>query len=110
MANSVLVFITNCPDSGREAEFNNWYTNIHIPDILQLPGFKSAARYQIAASPEAPHGKYLAIYEIEGDIMKAMAEVDKARPQWVAQGHMFDGTEVFYAAPYRPITERITPR
>ena len=106
-ANNVLVFLTNCPDASREEEFNNWYNNVHFKDILKLPGFKGATRYRIAAPPEAPHAKYLAVYEIEGDIGKAMAELDKARPQWAAAGRMFDGTQVFYAAPYQAITEFI---
>ena len=67
-ANNVLVFLTNCPDASREEEFNNWYNNVHFKDILKLPGFKGATRYRIAAPPEAPHAKYLAVYEIEGDI------------------------------------------
>lgn len=104
-ANNVLVFITNCPDASREEEFNNWYNNIHFKDILKLPGFKGATRYRIAHAPEAPHGKYLALYEIEGDILKAVAEVQKSIPEWAAAGRMFDGSEVFYSAPYEAITE-----
>ena len=34
----LLVAETNCSIPAREEEFNNWYNNIHTPDILDHPG------------------------------------------------------------------------
>ncbi len=30
---------TNCLDASREKEFNEWYDNIHLPDVFEVPGF-----------------------------------------------------------------------
>jgi hypothetical protein len=51
---------------GREAEFNDWYSNVHIPDLLTIPGLRAAQRFVVATdclSGGSP--KYLAIYEVE---------------------------------------------
>ena len=58
-------------DPTREAQFNEWYDRIDIPDVLEVPGYWRARRGQTvpeatstgAASPgEAGH--YLALYNI----------------------------------------------
>ena len=46
-----------------EADFNEWYSEVHLPDLLRVPGFHSARRYvKREGSP-----KYVAVYEIESD-------------------------------------------
>ncbi len=45
----------------KEDEFNEWYNNKHIPEILAVKGFVSGKRYKtLKGSP-----KYLAVYEFE---------------------------------------------
>ena len=64
----VLLIGTNCSDVSKEKEFNDWYDNIHLSDILETPGFTAAVRYE-NASPAEGEAKYLAAYHIEtGDI------------------------------------------
>jgi len=36
----------NCRDTAREKELNDWYDTIHLPDILETPGFVRATRYE----------------------------------------------------------------
>lgn len=68
MARHVLLALTNAAD-GREDEFNDWYDNRHLGDVLQVPGFVSAQRFKLSGAQrmDAPPYKYLAIYEIETD-------------------------------------------
>ena len=48
-------------DTEHDADFNAWYNQEHVPDLLSLPGFLSGARYEAAkAGP-----RYLACYELE---------------------------------------------
>lgn len=47
-------------DPRHEDEFNAWYNTEHLPELLSLPGFLSAARYE--ATKGGP--KYLAVYEL----------------------------------------------
>lgn len=57
---------TVCTDPAKEKEFQEWYDNIHVPDLLQAPGFVRATRY--ANNELVPgEGKYLAVYEVESD-------------------------------------------
>jgi hypothetical protein len=60
MTNAVLITQMNIPVE-IEAEFNDWYTNEHVAERVDLPGFKSAFRFMaVDASP-----KYFAYYETE---------------------------------------------
>ncbi len=47
----------------REAEFNEWYNHIHIPDVFTFGGVVSARRYK-AFLPE-DRFDYAAVYEFE---------------------------------------------
>jgi len=78
---------TNCVDASREKEFNDWYTNIHLPDVLDTPGFTAARRYEAKEFRDG-RGKYLAVYEIEtDDIDRTMAVRLEKRKREVEQGH-----------------------
>src|SRR5678815_3844677 len=35
------------PVEGREAEFNDWYTGRHLPDVLAVPGFVGGQRFKV---------------------------------------------------------------
>lgn len=61
MAEAVLITQMDIP-AETEAEFNDWYTNEHVAERVDLPGFKSAYRFEaIDAAP-----KYFAYYETDG--------------------------------------------
>ncbi len=56
----------------REAEFNHWYDDIDIPDVLKVPGYKRARRGVrqtvtgfSTPNQEAAEGRYVALYDIE---------------------------------------------
>ena len=75
-----------CTDPSREDEFNDFYNNVHLPDILKTPGFLAARRY-VTEKPRNGRGKYLAIYDIEtDDIDKTMATRRQRREQEKEQG------------------------
>lgn len=44
-----------------EKEWNQWYDQVHLPEILRVPGFLSGRRYR--AVEGAP--KYMTLYELE---------------------------------------------
>lgn len=48
-------------DPEKEDEFNDWYNKVHIPGIVNCPGFISGRRYRsVRGEP-----RYMALYEIE---------------------------------------------
>jgi hypothetical protein len=65
-----LLFAFTDPVEGREDDFNAWYDETHVADVLKVPGIVSAQRYALAPGARSTH-RYLAVYEIEGDPMAA---------------------------------------
>jgi hypothetical protein len=66
---AMLVFANPIP--GKEAEFNGWYSNTHMGDLVQLQGWMGAQRFRIVTNvqprPSAAgyaHG-YLIIWDLE---------------------------------------------
>ncbi len=86
MAKWLLVVETNCADAQHEAEFNEWYDKIHLPHVLETPGFVRATRYE-NTEPTEGMGKFLAIYEIEtNDLDQAMKALEVSMDKERAKG------------------------
>jgi len=66
---------------GRQAELAEWYDTRHIPDLLRVPGFRSAERITLRtmkSPPGTPTWDFLILYELEGDDPSAaLAEAGK---------------------------------
>ena len=77
MARYVFTVFSNAT-AGQEQEYNRWYNEQHVPDVLKVPGFVAAERFKLAQSdPNAP-APYLAIYEIEtNDVQKTLAQLNE---------------------------------
>lgn len=71
MGNYVLTVYSN-PVEGREDEYNDWYNNQHLKDVLAQPGYMTAQRYKLTghkldeAMPDIAH-QYVAFYFMETD-------------------------------------------
>ncbi len=83
--NGVMAVFTNCSDPSREEEFNFWYNDIHLSDILSTGGFHTDYRYE-DISPQTDRGKYLALYESEIDPLMAEEMMDAQR-EWFVQNN-----------------------
>lgn len=100
----LLTVESNCSDSSREREFNHWYDNIHLPDILETPGIVRAARYE-NTKPGEGQGKLLAVYEIESDdIDGTMAAFGDQLGKTAAQGRLSELVMAVGGGVYRQIT------
>ena len=107
MAKWLLVVNTNCTDPSREKEFNDWYNTIHLPDILEVPGFIKATRY-VNDKPGEGMGKFLATYEIEtDDIDKTMAVMREHLDKKREQGRMSNLSVIVSLAVYRQISSLV---
>ncbi len=99
----ILMVMLNCEDPAKEQEFNKWYADVHIPDILSTGAFHTAYRYE-SLDPDTSNGKYLAIYETDySDPSKAGDELIKQRPDWEQRGRLLSGTELVLRATARRI-------
>lgn len=48
MARHVQIVLSNPVSADRDREFNDWYSQQHIPDLMRLPGFMAAQRYRLS--------------------------------------------------------------
>ena len=56
-----------------EDEFNRWYNQEHVPNLLGVPGVRSGRRYAVKEVKE-DQPKYKSIYELEcEEVMKTEA-------------------------------------
>jgi len=79
-ANGLLAVWTDITPEA-EREFNEWYNQEHIPQLLEVPGFLSGRRYQsVEGDP-----KYLALYELtDVSVLKgdAFRQVRESPTEW----------------------------
>ncbi len=95
---------SNCADPSREAEFNKWYDEVHLPDILETSGFVRASRYE-NTNPDDAHGKFLAVYEIEtDDLTSTLVTFTENVNSRTTQGRMSDLVVAVGGGLYRQIT------
>ena len=63
----------------KEADFNKWYQEEHLQELMGVPGILNAARYE--ASRSGP--KHLAVYELESvDVVNTDAFKNRPRTEW----------------------------
>ncbi len=99
----LLTVEANCCDPSREEEFNKWYNTIHLPDIMETPGFVRAIRYENTNPPEG-QGKYIALYEIEtDDLASTLAQFDEIVNARAKEGRMSDLVRAVGGGLYRQV-------
>ena len=77
-----LVVMTK-PVEGREQEYNDWYQNVHLDDLVAIDGVKSAQRFRLnqAVSCDRAPLPYLAIYDVETNDIDGVIKELNVRPQ-----------------------------
>jgi len=114
----MIDLVLSNPVPGMEDEFNEWYSDRHVHEILRVPGYVSAQRYRVtrhrvsgsgsSGMPEPPF-QYLALYEVEGDPEAILARFGEA----VSAGQITSSpalAPVFSAYFYEAIGEKIVKR
>jgi hypothetical protein len=83
MRKHVIVSVAG-PVAGREAEFDEWYETVHIPEVLALEHLVGATRFAQKASlpglSAAPAG-FMTIFDVDApDVDEALNELATALP------------------------------
>jgi len=99
------------PAPGKEDEYNAWYEEHHLKDVINCPGFVSARRFRLATTQfqfntVAPAYRYLALYEIETDDVEASLAEIVARAGG-ADMMMTDAIDM--STLFAPLYEEVTP-
>ncbi|MGC0365129.1 hypothetical protein ABH922_003113 [Rhodococcus sp. 27YEA15] len=80
MSTAILVAHVDPTDLASEEEFNRWYDEVHIPQVVErVPGVVSASRYlladaQLLPAEALPARRYLSIYQIDTVDLAATAQ------------------------------------
>lgn len=74
VTNEFAYVVLSNPVQGREDEYNDWYTNTHLTDVIAVPGFVAAQRFRLhdAKAQGAPQQRYMAIYTLRSDEPEAV--------------------------------------
>src|SRR5258706_1393826 len=74
MAKYTFIVLSNPTTPAQEEEYNDWYNRVHLPDVLNVPGFVAAQRFRLADTQfdKNPSHKYLAKYELETDNLETL--------------------------------------
>ena len=90
MAKKQLVLVLSEPNEGEADEFNRYYENLHLDEVLETTGWKTAQRFQLVeqAGQECPL-PYLAVYEAESvEGKSAIARINETRSQRQQSGSL----------------------
>lgn len=84
------VVMADCVVPEEEAEFNAWYDNSHVPNLVRIPGYASGARFQLLDHPVLDGlemgPKYLALYEFENlDCLPSLTDPERMHPEAKAE-------------------------
>ncbi len=111
MARYLFLAMADCSEPSREDEFNKWWDEIHLPDVLSVPGAVWGSRY-LNTDPEGnKRPKYLAVYEFEtDDIQKLEKELNDFLTKAKQAGRGIDCMVPDRSVPIkRPFFKQITP-
>lgn len=92
---TTLYMVKSNPVAGKEDEYNRWYNDVHLPEVLQIDGFQTAQRFKLHTRQVQPNPThtYLAIYQIDSnDVDGTLANLSKAT--WMNLSDAIDTTSL----------------
>ncbi len=104
------MLVMSRPAEGREDEYNAWYQDVHLPELVSLPGIVSARRFRLARKvSEVETYPYLAVYDIETDDIDGVYEqlASGATSGTVTMSDVID-TDSAYAVIYESFGPEVT--
>ncbi|WP_380872321.1 hypothetical protein ACFB49_32670 [Sphingomonas sp. DBB INV C78] len=113
-----LMTVRSNATPGKDEEYNRWYDEFHVPELLMTPTLVAAQRFRISDVSPAdypgylkPEFRYLTVYEIESESLEHTREVLWA-PSNIARirkSDAFDSSRVDCSL-YVPLGPRVTER
>lgn len=102
------LLVSSKPIEGSDAEYNRWYDEQHLTDVLRIPGIVSAQRFKLFDQADPREANYLAIYDIEAeDIATVLGEISKrAGTELMPMTYALD-KHCLKLQVYQPITGRV---
>ena len=81
-----LSIVTADVDPAHEAQWDRWYTDSHVPNLLKAPGYVLAGRFRVLDHPALASfntgPKYLALYECESEeVLDTLRPTEEMHPE-----------------------------
>lgn len=64
-AKHLLIVSTEC-EPGHEEEFHRWYDEVHLRQVLDVPGIDGVRRFERMTGPDSEN-RFLAVYDVSGE-------------------------------------------
>ena len=85
-----LSIVTADVDPAHEAQWDRWYTQTHVPNLLRVPGYVLAGRFRVLDHPALASfntgPKYLALYECENEeVLNTLRLTEEMHPEAQAE-------------------------
>ena len=97
-----FVVMANVPDPARTDDFNRFYTDIHVRDILESGLYHIAYRYECREEVTGKGARFLNLYETDQpDPAKAFRELLQLNTGWKEEGRFSNDFESAYAFPFK---------
>jgi hypothetical protein len=78
VAKALMVTYSRPASPDQEDEYNDWYDNTHLPDILCVPGVVSARRFKLSRAqigePDGSLPEYVAVYDLDAPDIQALLD------------------------------------
>ena len=86
----VLVVLSQVRDPSMQDAVEEWFEQVHAPDVLEIPGMASGMRFwRYAPGKDEPdEGWALNLYLLDGDPVEVKKEINRRIPGWLEQGRM----------------------
>lgn len=115
MPKAILVVQANPSNPEGEDEFNRWYNETHLPDVLRVDGFSAAQRFRLvegvalADGLPVPSQRYLAVYELDTDDLESASQrlQDSVFQGGIVISDTLDLQSISVSF-YTPVSERLT--
>lgn len=69
-----LLSVSSRAFPGREADYERWYEDTHVGEVLALPGFVACERFERLAPDGQAVTEHVAVYELETDDPQALVQ------------------------------------
>jgi hypothetical protein len=104
-ARPLLILELPVPTARTELEWNRWYNDVHIPDMLKtVPGVLHGTRYRLVCGDSDV--RYLAIYEFESTVaLRSYLDSPLIEARWQAYADEWGTDRPLRRRGFEPIFE-----
>jgi|JI10StandDraft_1071094.scaffolds.fasta_scaffold1530615_1 hypothetical protein len=109
----VFLVFSNPTSDDAVAAFHRWYDDVHVHEVLRVPGVRAATRYELdpdqmpSGGAEALGRRFLCAYEIEADDLRSVRDAVMATSRDRSHSPAFQLTPLPILAIFRALGPRV---